>query len=96
MTDVFELQRFIDAQAPVYTQVISELRGGRKRSHWIWFVFPQVTGLGQSAMARRYAIASREEALAYLAHPILGPRLQECMQILCGHHGRHRPNSRKS
>jgi uncharacterized protein (DUF1810 family) len=88
MTDVFELQRFIDAQAPLYTQVLFELRSGRKRSHWMWFVFPQITGLGYSAMARRYAIASREEALAYLEHPTLGPRLRECTQILCSNHDR--------
>jgi uncharacterized protein (DUF1810 family) len=88
MTDPFELQRFVDAQAPLYTQVMSELRSGRKRSHWMWFVFPQIAGLGQSAMARRYAIASRGEAVAYLAHPTLGPRLQECTQIVCGIQGR--------
>jgi uncharacterized protein (DUF1810 family) len=88
MTDPFELQRFIDAQEPVYAQVMSELRSGRKRSHWMWFVFPQIAGLGHSAMARRYAIASRDEAVAYLAHPILGPRLRECTQIVCGIQGR--------
>jgi uncharacterized protein (DUF1810 family) len=88
MTDAFELQRFIDAQAPVYTRVTSELRSGRKRSHWMWFVFPQITGLGHSAMARRYAIASREEALAYLEHPTLGTRLRECTQIVCSNHDR--------
>jgi uncharacterized protein (DUF1810 family) len=84
MTDPFELQRFIDAQAPVYTQVMSELKSGRKSSHWMWFVFPQIAGLGHSAMARRYAIASRDEASAYLAHPTLGSRLRECTQTLCG------------
>jgi len=76
MTDPFELQRFVDAQAPVYAEVMSELQNGRKRSHWMWFIFPQVAGLGHSAMARRYALASRDEAVAYLAHPILGPRLR--------------------
>jgi uncharacterized protein (DUF1810 family) len=84
MTDPFELQRFIDAQAPVYAQVMSELRSGRKRSHWMWFVFPQIAGLGHSAMARRYAIASRDEAVAYLEHPTLGSRLRECTQAVCG------------
>jgi uncharacterized protein (DUF1810 family) len=83
MTDPFELQRFVDAQAPVYAQVMSELRNGRKRSHWMWFIFPQIAGLGHSAMARRYAIASRDEAVAYLAHPTLGPRLRECTQVVC-------------
>jgi uncharacterized protein (DUF1810 family) len=88
MTDPFELQRFVNAQAPVYAQVMSELRSGRKRSHWMWFVFPQIAGLGHSPMAHRYAIASREEALAYLEHPTLGPRLRECTQTLCGIDGR--------
>jgi uncharacterized protein (DUF1810 family) len=88
MTDPFELQRFVDAQAPVYTQVMSELRSGRKRSHWMWFIFPQIAGLGYSAMARRYAIASRDEALSYLAHPILSPRLRECTQVVCDIQGR--------
>jgi uncharacterized protein (DUF1810 family) len=88
MTDPFELQRFVDAQAPVYTQVMSELRSGRKRSHWIWFIFPQIAGLGPSAMARRFAIASRDETVAYLAHPTLGPRLRECTRVVCGITGR--------
>jgi uncharacterized protein (DUF1810 family) len=88
MTDPFELQRFVDAQAPVYAEVMSELRNGRKRSHWVWFIFPQIAGLGHSAMARRYAIASHDEAVAYLAHPILGPRLRECTQVVCNIQGR--------
>jgi uncharacterized protein (DUF1810 family) len=88
MTDPFELQRFLDAQAPVYTQVMSELRSGRKRSHWMWFIFPQIAGLGHSAMARRYAIASCDEAVAYLAHSILGPRLRECTHVVCNIQGR--------
>jgi uncharacterized protein (DUF1810 family) len=88
MTDPFELQRFVDAQAPVYAEVMSELRNGRKRSHWMWFIFPQIAGLGHSAMARRYAIASHDEAVAYLAHPILGPRLRECTQVVCNIQGR--------
>jgi uncharacterized protein (DUF1810 family) len=65
-----------------------ELRNGRKRSHWMWFVFPQIGGLGHSAMARRYAIASCDEALAYLKHPTLGPRLRECTQTVCAIEGR--------
>lgn len=82
MNDAFELQRFVDAQAPVIDAVRHELRGGRKRSHWMWFVFPQLAGLGRSAMAQRYAIASLAEARAYLAHPLLGPRLRECSALV--------------
>jgi uncharacterized protein (DUF1810 family) len=74
----FDLQRFVEAQAPIYEQVRAELRAGHKRSHWMWFVFPQIAGLGQSEMARRYAISSLVEAQAYLAHPVLGPRLRDC------------------
>jgi uncharacterized protein (DUF1810 family) len=88
MTDPFELQRFVDAQGPVYAKVMSELRSGHKQSHWMWFIFPQIAGLGHSAMAHRYAIASRDEALAYLEHPTLGSRLRECTQTLCGIDGR--------
>jgi uncharacterized protein (DUF1810 family) len=88
MTDQLELQRFVDAQGPLYAQVMSELRNGRKRSHWMWFIFPQIAGLGHSAMAHRYAIASRDEAVAYLEHPALGPRLRECTQALCKIQGR--------
>jgi uncharacterized protein (DUF1810 family) len=76
--DPHNLSRFLEAQAPVYAQVLGELRAGRKRSHWIWFIFPQVAGLGLSAMSERYAIASLDEAQAYLAHPVLGARLREC------------------
>jgi uncharacterized protein (DUF1810 family) len=81
------LQRFVDAQEAggAYAQALTELRAGRKRSHWIWFVFPQIAGLGQSAMSQRYAIASLAEAEAYLAHPLLGPRLRECAEALLGH-----------
>jgi uncharacterized protein (DUF1810 family) len=78
ITNPFDLQRFLDAQAPVYPLVLGELRAGRKQSHWMWFIFPQVAGLGQSAMAQRFAISSREEAVAYLGHNVLGSRLQEC------------------
>ena len=80
MADSFQLQRFVDAQAPVFETVCAELRAGRKASHWMWFVFPQLRGLGRSAMASAYGIASLDEARAYLAHPILGPRLQQCTQ----------------
>ena len=71
MTDPFDLQRFLDAQAPIYARVVAELRRGQKQSHWMWFVFPQLAGLGHSAMAQRFAIASREEAVAYLGHGVL-------------------------
>jgi uncharacterized protein (DUF1810 family) len=80
--DPHDLRRFVDAQSPVYEQVCSELRQGRKRGHWMWFVFPQIAGLGHSATARRFAIASREEAQAYLQHPVLGPRLRECTRLV--------------
>jgi uncharacterized protein (DUF1810 family) len=81
----FDLQRFIDAQDPLINRVQSELRAGAKRSHWMWFVFPQIAGLGHSAMARRYAITSIEEARAYFAHLILGARLQECTELVLAH-----------
>lgn len=87
-SDPFELQRFVDAQARVYHTVLDELRDGRKRSHWIWFVFPQIAGLGSSPTAARYAISSLEEARAYLAHPVLGPRLRECAQLVARLQGR--------
>lgn len=77
MADPFELQRFVDAQAGTYARALAELRRGRKESHWMWFVFPQLAGLGFSPMAQRYAIASLDEARAYLAHPVLGARLRE-------------------
>ena len=82
MNDSFDLGRFIDAQASIYLQLVSELRAGCKQSHWMWFVFPQIAGLGHSAMARKYAIGSREEAVAYLADPVLGPRLRECTDLV--------------
>jgi uncharacterized protein (DUF1810 family) len=81
MADRFDLQRFVEAQEPVYQQVCRELRAGRKDSHWIWFVFPQIAGLGHSSMSARFAISSLEEATAYLAHPVLGPRLKECAAL---------------
>ena len=76
------LQRFIDAQEPVYGQVLSELRAGKKRSHWMWFVFPQIQGLGKSDTAWFYAIASQEEARQYIDHPLLGNRLVECARLV--------------
>lgn len=88
MTDPFDLQRFVDAQAPVYRRVVAELRQGRKQSHWMWFIFPQLAGLGHSSMAQRFAIASRDEALAYLAHAVLGPRLKECTALVIAVEGR--------
>jgi uncharacterized protein (DUF1810 family) len=84
MSDRFDLDRFVVAQdrGGTYTAAVEELRGGRKRSHWMWFVFPQIAGLGQSPTSRRYAISSLAEAQAYLAHPVLGPRLIECARIV--------------
>ncbi len=86
--DPHDLERFVAAQAPVIDTVRAELRRGRKTSHWMWFVFPQLAGLGNSAMARRYAIASVAEARAYIAHPVLGPRLVECCGLLLDVQGR--------
>ena len=80
--DPFDLKRFVDAQAPVYRHVVEELRDGRKRSHWMWFVFPQLRGLGGSPTAVRYGISSLDEARAYLRHELLGPRLHECTQLV--------------
>ena len=81
-TDPHDLARFITAQAPMIERVRAELRSGRKASHWMWFVFPQIAGLGRSETARFYAIRSRDEAAAYLAHPVLGPRLVECTRLI--------------
>lgn len=78
----FGLERFVDAQAPVYRNVVEELRVGRKRSHWMWFVFPQLRGLGGSPTAVHYGIVSLEEARAYLRHELLGPRLRECARLV--------------
>lgn len=80
--DPFDLQRFVAAQAPVYERVRAELKNGRKQSHWMWFIFPQIAGLGHSPMAQRYAISSLREAEAYVKHAILGPRLLECTHLL--------------
>jgi uncharacterized protein (DUF1810 family) len=82
------LQRFVDAQDPVYAQALAELHAGAKRSHWMWFVFPQIAGLGRSEAARKFAVASREEAQAYLRHPVLGPRLTESTRLVCLVEGR--------
>ena len=82
MNDPFDLDRFLRAQDSVFEQVKSELRAGSKRGHWMWFVFPQLKGLGSSWMAEKYAISSRAEAEAYLAHAILGPRLTECTRLV--------------
>lgn len=86
--DLFDLQRFVDAQAPVYPTALEELKAGRKRTHWMWFVFPQMRGLGASDMAVRYGIGSIAEAHAYLAHPVLGPRLAECTAAVLAVEGR--------
>jgi uncharacterized protein (DUF1810 family) len=83
-----DLQRFVDAQDPVYARVCAELRSGRKRSHWMWFVFPQLAGLGHSATAQRFGIASPTEAHAYLQHPVLGARLRECTRLVNAIEGR--------
>ncbi|NYF50249.1 DUF1810 domain-containing protein [Tunturiibacter gelidoferens] len=87
-SDKYELERFVEAQAGVYEQALAELRAGRKRSHWMWFVFPQIRGLGSSPMAMRYAISSLEEARAYLEHAVLGPRLRESTRIVVEVQGR--------
>jgi uncharacterized protein (DUF1810 family) len=83
-----DLKRFVEAQAGIYEQACAELRAGRKRSHWMWFVFPQIRGLGSSEMAVRYGVSGLEEAKAYLEHPVLGPRLRECAGIVVGILGR--------
>jgi len=87
--DPYDLQRFVAAQdgGGTYAQAVAELRRGRKASHWMWFVFPQIAGLGQSSISRRYAISSLAEAQAYLAHPVLGPRLREAAGVLAGLYG---------
>jgi uncharacterized protein (DUF1810 family) len=83
--DEFGLMRFVDAQAAVYEDVLGELRSGRKQTHWMWYIFPQVSGLGFSIMAQRFAIGSRAEAQAYLSHPLLGARLIECTEAMLAH-----------
>ncbi len=88
MADPYDLERFVRAQQGVYDGVVDELRAGRKVGHWIWFIFPQIAGLGHSATSRMYAISSLDEARAYLAHPVLGPRLRECAAIVLATRGR--------
>lgn len=87
MTQQCDLQRFVNAQSPVYDTVRAELQAGQKRSHWMWYIFPQLAGLGRSETARHYALSGLEEAQAYLAHPLLGRRLEECCKILTGIEG---------
>ncbi len=86
--DLFNLNRFVQAQQGDYSRALAEIRGGRKRSHWMWYIFPQFAGLGFSATAARYAIRNRAEAEAYLNHPVLGPRLRECAEAVVGVEGR--------
>lgn len=86
--DPFDLTRFVEAQAPSYEDALAEIAAGRKRSHWMWFIFPQIEGLAHSSMSRRYSIKSVEEALAYLRHPLLGCRLQECAEAVLAVQGR--------
>jgi len=88
MTDAYNLQRFLDAQENIYDTALAELRAGRKSSHWIWFIFPQIAGLGHSGMAQQFAIGSLDEARAYLQHPVLGPRLRACTQLVLDVDGR--------
>lgn len=87
--DPFDLDRFVEAQAKDYARALAELRAGRKRTHWMWYVFPQLRGLGSSSMARLYGIGSAQEAAAYLAHPVLGPRLRECVAAMNALDGRN-------
>jgi len=88
MNDPYDLTRYVAAQQPVFARVCAELAAGRKQTHWMWFVFPQLRGLGSSPMAERYGIGSLEEARAYLAHPLLGERLRHCTQLVNGVDGR--------
>lgn len=88
MTDVYNLHRFLDTQENLYHSVLAELRARRKSSHWIWFIFPQISGLGRSGTAEQFAITSLDEAKAYLQHPTLGPRLRECTQLVLDVEGR--------
>ena len=85
MDTAIDLERFVQAQENVYPTALAELRAGRKRSHWMWFIFPQIEGLGRSDMAQRYAIRSADEAAAYAAHPLLGARLRACAQAVLDH-----------
>jgi uncharacterized protein (DUF1810 family) len=87
-SDPFDLERFLLAQDRIYPRVLSELQAGEKMSHWMWFIFPQIRGLGRSPVSIEYAISSRDEARAYLQHPILGPRLKECTDLVLRVEGR--------
>jgi uncharacterized protein (DUF1810 family) len=87
-TDPFNLARFVEAQTEDYARALAEVRSGHKRSHWMWYIFPQIEGLGFSSMSRRYSIKSLDEARAYLDHPVLGPRLVECAEAALGVEGR--------
>jgi uncharacterized protein (DUF1810 family) len=82
MSDPFDLQRFVTAQNPVYDGVCAELRNGQKQGHWMWFIFPQLRGLGSSPTATKFGLSSRQEAEAFLKHPVLGPRLEECTRLV--------------
>ena len=88
MSDTYNLQRFVDAQEGVFEEVCAELSAGHKRTHWMWFIFPQLKALGHSSTARFYGISGRQEAREYLQHPILGARLKQCTQLLLGAQGR--------
>jgi len=88
LDDPYNLRRFVDAQEQVIASVLSELKQGRKRSHWMWFIFPQLKGLGHTAQSNFFGIVSLEEAIAYLQHPVLGPRLQQCTQLVNAIEGR--------
>jgi uncharacterized protein (DUF1810 family) len=85
MSDIFDLHRFVEAQRPVYDRALQELQAGRKTTHWIWFIFPQLRGLGRSDMAERFGLSGAAEAQAYLQHPVLGPRLVESLTTLQQH-----------
>jgi uncharacterized protein (DUF1810 family) len=91
VTDSHNLQRFVDAQEGVFDTALAELRAGSKQSHWMWFIFPQLAGLGRSPTAQYYGIASLEEAQAYLNHPILGPRLRQALEVILSWTGRRTP-----
>jgi len=88
MSDIYHLQRFVEAQNPVYEQVLDELGSGQKRGHWMWYIFPQIKGLGLTAMAQKFAISNQQEAEAYLEHPVLEPRLRQCTQRVIDIEGR--------
>ena len=88
VADPYNLERFVQAQAPIYNHVLSELRAGVKTSHWMWFIFPQIRGLGRTPISIEYSISSRDEARAYLQHPVLGPRLKECTGLVLRVEGR--------